>query len=235
MTNSSMQFRPNDARANKAMALIWIILTLEIVSFISGFMQMELLQVVADGGSISEESATLNDTREQVVGIVYLIAFVISAYMFIQWFRRAYFNLHLLSNKLSFSEGWAAGAWFVPIISLYRPLQIMKELFETTIEILKTKGNDMTENYSSSLLSVWWTLWIISGILGQFIFRFSSKAETVEQLITLTEADLVSSIIGVPLALVTIRIIKKYSEIESQLPTINWTEEELLPAKTAEA
>ena len=144
--------KPNGQRAKNAITLIWIVLALEIISLISGYFQYDLLQTVANGGEISTETATANETREQMIGIIYLIAYIISAITFIQWFRRAYFNLHLKVNHLSHTEGWAAGSWFVPIISLYRPYQIMKEIYQETKELLIEKGIDFKQSFSTSAL-----------------------------------------------------------------------------------
>ncbi len=213
--------KPNGQRAKNAITLIWIILALEIVSLISGYFQYDLLQTVANGGDISMEAADSNDTREQIIGIIYMIAYVISAVTFIQWFRRAYFNLHMKVNHLSQTEGWAAGSWFVPIISLYRPYQIMKELYRETKELLTKKGLTISENFSTNFLGLWWTLWIISNIIGQFVFRYSMRAETIDELTTMTIASMVLNIIGIPLAFVTIRVIREYSKVEPLLGEIN--------------
>ncbi len=100
--------RPNERRAKNATILIWIVLIMEIAAFVSHFFQYILLQSAANGEAISMEYATSNDLRERIIAIIYLIVFLVSAFTFIQWFRRAYFNLHLRVNYLSHSEGWAA-------------------------------------------------------------------------------------------------------------------------------
>lgn len=206
--------RPNAERAKNATLLIWIVLAMEIVSFISGFFQFILLQNGANGEGISIEDATSNDLREQIIGVISLIAYIISAVTFIMWFRRAYFNLHLRVNNLSESEGWAAGSWFVPIISLYRPYHIMVEMFDATKFYLKRNEIEPEEKTANVSLGLWWTLWIINNLLGQFIWRYSLKAETIDELTITTVASMVSNVIGVPLALVTIKMIKEYSRSE---------------------
>ncbi|RYE37497.1 MAG: DUF4328 domain-containing protein, partial [Sphingobacteriales bacterium] len=178
-----MEFlRPNDQRAKNAITLIWIVLALEIVALVSGYLQFNLVQKVLNGGEISMEAANSNDTREQVIGIVYLIVFIISAITFIQWFRRAYFNLHQRVPHLTHPEGWAAGSWFVPIMNLFRPFQIMKELFNETKTLLQRLQFGTGDFPSTRFLGIWWTLWIINNLIGQFVFRYSMKAETAEQL-----------------------------------------------------
>ncbi len=215
--------RPNGQRARNAIALIWVMLVLEVVSFISGYFQYDLLQIVANGGEISLETATANDTREQIIGIINLIVYIVSAVTFIQWFRRAYFNLHLKVDYLSHSEGWAAGSWFVPIVCLYRPYQIMEELYKETKKILTRKGIASCENLSISSLGWWWTLWILNAIVGQIIFRFPT--ETVDELVIGSIVSMIGNIIGIPLALITIKVIKEYSKVEGLLGKIKTAEE----------
>jgi hypothetical protein len=217
--------RPNGQRAKNAITLIWIVLALEIISLISGYFQYDLLQTAASGGEISTEAATANDRREQIIGILYLITYIISGVTFIQWFRRAYYNLHLKVNYLSHTEGWAAGSWFVPFVNLYRPYQIMKELYLETKELLTKKGVNFTHDFSTTALGWWWTLWILSNIIGQFVFRYSMKAESIDELTTSTVVSMINNIIGIPLALITIKVIKDYANVETLLTEISENEE----------
>jgi len=212
--------RPNGKRAKNAITLIYILLALEIISLISDYFQYDLLETIAKGGEISNDTATTNDTRVQLIGIIYMIVYIISTITFIQWFRRAYFNLHQRVNHLSQNEGWAAGSWFVPIISLYRPYQIMKELYQETKELLVKNGLGVNENFTTNSLGWWWTMWIIHNVIGQFVSRYSLKAESIDELTTSTIASMFINIIGIPLALITVKVIKDYSNIEPLLNEI---------------
>lgn len=146
------ELRLNDKRAKNAILLIWIILGIEILSIISSFLQLNLLQNAAIGNEISDTEANMNDIREKIIAILYLIAFIISGITFILWFRRAYFNLHLLNNRLSYKEGWAAGSWFVPFLNLFRPYQIMQELYHETRLILLRSKVSFNSTFSSKYL-----------------------------------------------------------------------------------
>lgn len=39
-------------------------------------------------------------------------------------------------RNLSHDESWAAGSWFVPILNLFRPVSIMKEMYVRPKEFL---------------------------------------------------------------------------------------------------
>ena len=214
------ELKPNDKRAKNAILLIWILLGLGIISIISSFLQLNLLQNAAEGNEINDTEANINDIREQIIAILYIITFIISGITFIQWFRRAYFNLHLLNNRSTYKEGWAAGSWFVPILNLFRPYQIMQELYHETRLILLRNKVKFNSTFSSKYLGWWWALWVFSGISGQSIQSYSNTAESIDQLIWLTFASLVSNIMGIFLAIITIKVIKDYAEIEPLLVRI---------------
>jgi len=216
--------KPNEQRSQNAILLIWIALALNCISLVSSYFQYDLLQTAANGGEISTEAVSSNDNREQAIGIIQLIIFVLSAITFIQWFRRAYFNLHLRVNHLSQTEGWAAGCWFVPIVNLFKPYQIMKELFQETHLFLKRNEVHTREHLSIASLGLWWTFWIIDRFVGQFVFKYSMKADTIDELTTSTIAQLISNGIGIVLAIITINIITEYSKLESLLHKVKITE-----------
>lgn len=206
--------RPNDQRAKLAMLMVGIVMLLDIVSFYSDYLQYSLLTAFQAGESVTDEMLTSNDSRQQVVGIVSLIFYVISGITFIQWFRRGYYNLHQRIKTCNHTDGWAAGAWFVPIVCLYRPYQIMREMWVETALVLKRKNEDYMPSENLTLIGIWWTIWIISSFLGNIIFRTSFRTETVDGLMNSTVASMVLSVLGIPLALVTIAIIKKYDQME---------------------
>jgi hypothetical protein len=214
------KLRPNDDRAELAIKLIWIVMVLDIISFISGYFTLRLLQDAAKGVGVTQEMAESNDTREQIVAIIYLLAYIFSAVTFILWFRRAYYNLHLKTRNCTFTEGWAAGSWFVPIISLYRPYQIMKELYVKTNDLMINRGKVSGETLSTGHVGWWWTLWIISNLIGQFQMRYSTHADTIDELTISTIVGLVSNIIGIGLAIITVKVIRTYSDMEYTLVKI---------------
>jgi len=211
--------RPNEQRANTLLFFMWTVLVLEIISLISSGLQYNLLQSASNGAGISSEAATANDLREQIISIIYLIAYICSGIVFIMWFRRAYYNLHQRVNNLSYTEGWAAGGWFVPIASFYIPFKIMKELYNETRSYFHKKDDSLHVDLPTKFLGIWWTLWILNGILSQIVFRLSRNADTLSGLMSVTILDMISESIGIVLALITIKIIKDYSKIERLFQT----------------
>jgi len=208
--------KPNSQRAKNAVILIWCVMILDFTALSSSYLQYDLLTTVDAGGFISDGTAELNDQREMIIGILYSIASIISIITFIQWFRRAYYNLNIRKN-CAHTEGWAAGSWFVPIISLFRPYQIMKEMWVETSKIIADKTAATVNNNRTAIIGIWWTLWIITNYVSNYALKSGIKGETLTNYIHSTMADMVTSVLSIPLAYVTIRMIKLYAQKEQEL------------------
>lgn len=208
--------RPNLERAKLAQFFIWLVMILDIISIFSSYLQYKLLKILENNEYVSDQLIDENDTREQVIAILYLIVFIISAIIFIRWFRRAYYNLNIRTS-CNHSEGWAAGSWFVPIISLFRPYQIMQEMWQKTNILIQSKTSHYIEEANSSVIAIWWALWIVSNYIGKYVLKSAFKAETIENYLNGTIGDMVVSIISIPLAIVTIILIKSYSQKEEKI------------------
>lgn len=87
--------KPNVQRATSAIVMVLIIMLLDMVSGLSSYFQLGLLHELKNGVSVTDSAIEANDTREQIIGLIYILALLTSAIFFIQWFRRAYYNLHI--------------------------------------------------------------------------------------------------------------------------------------------
>ena len=64
---------------------------------------------------------------DALTGLLFLL-WVATAVFFLMWMFRASKNLQSLqSYSQRFSAGWAVGWWFIPIMSFFRPYQVMAE------------------------------------------------------------------------------------------------------------
>jgi len=222
--------RPNSERAKNAIVLLYLVLIMDIISLISGYMQYSLLGRMANGNFTMVE-AEMNDLRETLVAIIYAIMMIVSAVFFIRWFRRAYYNLHQLSKRLQYSEGWAAGAWFVPIMNLFRPFQIMSEMVNETRSILVARNLIDKSKLTSGVIGLWWTLWIVNNMFANFDLRYSLRVETIDQYLNSSLFGMISNILGVFAVLAAIRVVKMYSAVEelvARIPELDRLQEEAL-------
>jgi hypothetical protein len=209
--------KPNQKRASLAIQLLWAVMILDLFSMVSSYMQYSLLQDLTNGIDVSDTDLEFNDLREQLIALLYTVVYLISVVCFIQWFRRAYNNLES-RTRINHDEGWAAGAWFVPIISLFRPYRIMNELFEKTHKLITDKTGARDEkNEGSAYIGVWWALWIIVGYIGNYSIKAAFRSNSIEDLVSSTVADIAMTGLSLPLGILAILIVTAYAKKEAQI------------------
>ncbi len=156
------------------------------------------------------------DVSDIIVGLLYKLLLIGSSITFIMWFRRAYYNLYVRGIKMKYKDGWAAGSWFVPFLNLYRPYEMMKELFSVTKGLLMGRKGFSESKLSTKILNYWWALSLGEMILERIAKRWLKNA-TVDEIIPLSIMYVIVYVIGVWGSLVTIKLINNYSKAEQML------------------
>lgn len=155
------QLRSNVQRGKIAIIFIWIVIAINFLSLLES--QMINFGIVRLDTFSSSESNFYQILYYVVYTfpLLYLVALGVSATMFMRWFRRAYYNLGVLTGECVYDDSWAVKAWFVPFLNLYRPYKMMKELFEETDKYLFENymlgGNILyAERLKIDVLKWWW-------------------------------------------------------------------------------
>jgi hypothetical protein len=214
MTNP---LRPNKQRSHYAILTIGLVLFLDIVSI---FINWKEYQRWENPQGILEILATLDPNPSEglrVFGIVYPIVNLASIIAFLFWFRRAYFNLHIIISDLRYKESDAVIWWLIPGFNWYKPFEIMKEMYVRSELFLQSRNPNFVKVLSIISIRIWWGFWIFSGIINLLIFQTTLKATEIEDLAESALLQVYASSFNILLALITIFIIKRYSEVESQL------------------
>lgn len=205
------KFRSNASRADWAKKISLLYIFFSVVGIIFNTYKLDFLHKVKIGEDFNQMDAELIDHIDQLLGVTLIGLYISYMILFIMWFRRAYFNLHQKFDYLQLSEGWAAGAWFVPFLNLFRPYVIMKEMVEESANYLRKVGVDVGSK-AKNILIPWWTFTVISMILGRIIWKM--KTDSLEELIDLTELLIASFAIDIITYFLFWRMIKFYSERE---------------------
>lgn len=206
-----MDLRPNEQRAKMAILMLMIVMILYLISLFSDTLEYQLIT----SGSIDSESAESNDLRQRILGIILIAAIIVCATLFIRWFRRAYYNLHCRISHLDYEEAAARTYWFIPILSLFKPFGIAKEIFKKTEFYLEKNKPNYTSTTSINPVRIWWTFWVLSSLLGYLVARISLNAITIEDFQTVCILNIISDIIRIVAAVFAIRMIKEYGKIET--------------------
>ena len=109
------------------------------------------------------------DAVTGIVGLVQLILAIITGITFLRWIYRSNKNLRALSGEsMTFTPGWSVGWYFIPIATLWKPYQVMKEIWNTSHK------SNTTDH---SVVGWWWALWLISNFLGRLAFKLVMRAD----------------------------------------------------------
>jgi hypothetical protein len=65
-------------------------------------------------------------------------------------------------------------------------------------------------------LVIWWVLWVSAQAIGNAVFRMASSAHTLQELLTLTNVEIVSSALCVPLYLLARYIVRRVWRDQAQ-------------------
>lgn len=95
----------------------------------------------------------------------------------------------------------------------------MRKMWKKTTRLIKAEDSNYLDS-NTTVIGFWWTLWIVSNYIGNYVLKGIFKEQTIENLMSSTIADMVMSILGIPLAIVTVTIIKNYSSKEEKISSL---------------
>lgn len=193
-----------------------------VITLVSTFFEYKLLNEFLRGAYTNQdvmvELANQSDTRQQIIAISFLVLIVVTIITFCVWIFRMNKNLEVLgAADLRFSPGWAVGWFFIPIANLWKPYQAMSDLWRAS------KAPDSWHDVErGSVLPWWWAFWLVSNAVSNGVFRLSLKAETLEQLISLSAISMLSCVLDILATILAYILIRQI--YKSQAVWMNQTE-----------
>lgn len=153
------------ARATVAGAFLATVAVLDVVRVWAISTEASILRAVRDGAPFSLSDARASDERISALTGWYVVLLIGSAIAWCVWQHRAHTNLRAFARSgLRFTPGWAVGWWFVPIASLWKPFEAVRELWKAS-----DPGSDPLSWRSVRTwpaLGWWWLCWLGSGVIS---------------------------------------------------------------------
>src|SRR5262245_28174390 len=98
---------------------------------------------------------------------VFLYVAFVAGVPFLAWLRQAYVNLRLVGSRTTrFALGWAIGSWVIPILNLWRPYQIMSDLWSRSSTLNADAHPAATR---SVVLTLWWIAFVTWRLIDGFV------------------------------------------------------------------
>jgi len=212
MANAA-RYRPlrGPARALQQLLAIFVLVTL--ASLVADSIELGLLTRLLHEGSsgLTAEAATA-DGRQALVDLLQAGVYVATAIPFLVWFHRAYANLPALGMApLEVGAGWAIGGWFVPLLNLVRPKEIMNDIWRGSDPNRASRLDGFWRvGPVSGLVHLWWTLVLLSWLVDRIVFAvIRIGPQTVASLRTSTMVSLTADVLDVALGLVALELVRR--------------------------
>ncbi len=195
-------FRRDPSRLTATLkAFLWTSMIVHLLCSVSAWMSYTLLT----GGSFTEPEVDAMNTRESVLNLLQMGVVFTTAFIFLKWIYRANLNARgFNAEDMEISPGWAIGYYFVPFVCLWKPYQSMKEIWQVS-----SYPPGWRKEPGSGVLTAWWTLWLISSVMGQAVFHLASTAKTLEDYVSLTRVEMAAEVTSAVLCLVALRLVSR--------------------------
>ena len=118
-------------------------------------------------------------------GLFYLTTYLVSGVVTLFWLYGAARNAKIIRPSFGFTPGWAVGWYFVPFANLYKPYEVLRDIW------IAGKGQ-ITGAYpkGTSRLSIWWLCTIAGNVATSIASRMGADLGLVPVILT---------VIGLPL------------------------------------
>lgn len=192
---------------------------MDAIAVLSGLFQLALLAEI-ERGVFTQGQIASNDLRQRLIGLSQTGIFLSTVVVFLMWFRRAYRNLPALGAAgLRFRQGWAIGAWFVPVLSLVRPKAIMNDIWKSSDpELPLEPGETWKSRPTAALLNWWWGLFLAMIFIGNWALRASLgvSSPTIDQMRALTEIPLAAELLAIAAGILGTIVVKRVTIRQEQ-------------------
>lgn len=209
MSETQVQYRAGGGLAHSTITLLFLTVPMGLFMMGTEWGYHLLVNRAVAGEMITEMEWVAKEGMVGMAAIGTLILFLTTAVVFCCWKYRAYKNLKALgARELEYSPGWAVGYYFIPLLHLVRPAQVMSEIWRASGPEVKTEGPAAWKALKPThLITGWWAAWITSGILARISLQTASSASP-ETLTFSTYVGMAGSAISILGALFLISLIK---------------------------
>jgi hypothetical protein len=196
----SYQFLLDPAGLTKFLQrLLWISVLIACVALVDDIAEFLQVQV----GQISPDQVASNDPVQGFIGLLQSGLGILTGIIFLKWIYRSYKNIQGFGAQgLRFSPGWAVGYYFIPILSLIRPVQVMNEIWRASDD-----PRDWPKRPGSWLIASWWTLFLVYTGITQISLELAIQASTNDQWTLAAVLAILGDFFSIPLSLAALRLV----------------------------
>lgn len=221
------RFESGKTRAYVVVGFLSIFLLLSLLALGADFSQIELLSEASAGKITSHPELIGNFAAAFLVRLSLVAAGLFTAMAFLAWIYRAHQNLKALGAlDLNYSPGWAVAGFFIPIVNVFRPFQIMTEIWKASgPEATRSGGTAWRYAETPVFIGLWWGSWLLLGFLNSFgllmVFGDAFAEGEADPLLAAARFRIACNVISAACALLAIVVILKVNARQESTNRIN--------------
>lgn len=210
--------KPNDQRGSKLIILFYILGASHIIFALICCYSYFFYSGIANGNDFSDQHLAIVEMGEGLFGLFVTGLNIGVIILFLYWFRRAYANIARIDIvKTDSKDNMTIWGFVIPILSLFRPYQLMKEVWLKTQKTTQYFIPEYQIQEKSGFILIWWLGYLVMDVLNRVSFRLGRSAETIDEYANLSMVDIASSLLNVMVVFVTVQMIKKIMNVESDM------------------
>lgn len=189
--------------------------------------QWSVIGDMLDGESVTQKDLDDADDFFTGVWVLYVLLTIALAVVWAVWFRRLRLNAEVFApGAHRFSPGWAAGAWFTPVVNLWFPKQIANDIWRAS----SPQGPHAANR---GLLNGWWVTWIVAMVMNSigsirysalrnkiesdsYSPSFSEAKEDVESLHDILAFDMFALVVLMAAAVLALLLVRQITAMQEQ-------------------
>lgn len=206
-------------RSGAAKAGLWGVALTDAVAIPAGLIYARYLQSLDPTAVIEELELAASELAYALVGIAQLAALIIAAVLFIRWFHLAHRNLASLSDQVAIRDSrWTIWGFFVPILNLIRPQQMMREIWTITSDRWQEEAARVVGlTRPSDHVNLWWGLFLATSFLENVLARVTWQATTAQETLWATWATLFADAFDIAAVVVALLLVRSVTELQRPL------------------
>jgi hypothetical protein len=153
-----------------AQVLIWLTYAAEVVMQFFVARHKFLNSTIYPNWDLTRDAAIINVLIFTASLLFLSLLIASSLYLFI-WLFHTSIYYHKAGAYLKNSPGWAVAWWFIPVMSLFRPYQVLVELWKAG----DTNQDKNKRDDQPSWIFTWWIMCVVASVFYSTIGRFVNR------------------------------------------------------------
>lgn len=204
-------------RARLAIALLALVVITDLFAIWADLNLLDVVQRVIDGERVGLRELNSADDRTATTGIAQLVVYVITTIAFLLWYSRAYRNVIAMGARPPrYGTRWAVWYWFIPIVNLFRPKQVVNDIWRGSDPDLRFGDSTFPKHPLLPLLAFWWGMWLIANFAGRAATRLAADARTAQDFETQAQVYLAADAVDAIAAVLAAAVVWKITERQEQ-------------------